>query len=153
MTHDETIKPSGKSYSHKFTHTSAVYGPTLMEWPIERPFAGPLSIVVQAYNASASSLTDDERIKWEIVDRASDPLSGGTALDVFQSVNNLPVDGSGAWESHTLEYTKEDDRPLILRAYCTRGSGNSYIYFEPQVASAGAGGNTQQIMGGLLQCG
>ena len=141
LTHTTTAGeyPTGKTYAHKFTHTNASYY-TVMEWEITRPMGGPLSLVVHAKH-DATSLTEAQRIHWEIVDRASDPFAGGTALDQFIAVD------STSWQSDTLTHTKTDDRPLLLRAYCTRASGNSYIYAEEQVNSAGGG---SPIIGGSI---
>jgi hypothetical protein len=127
MTHETTTVPSGKTYSHKFTHTDARFW-TLMEWEIERTAPLTTSFVVHA-DHDTTGLAEDARLHWQIIDPASDPLLGGTALAEWIAAD------SAVWQSSVLTYTRTDDRPLLVRVCAKRGSGNSYAYLEPMSGS------------------
>lgn len=122
MTHETTEVPSGKSYSHKFTHTSASYW-TVMEWELNRSDPLASSFVVYAKH-DATSLAEAARLHWQLIDPSSDPLIGGTALAEWIAIDSTD------WQSSTLTYTRTDDRPLLLRVCALRGSGNSYAYVD-----------------------
>ena len=122
MTHDTSVYPSGKTYSGKFTHVDSGYW-TKMEWSIDRTDPLALSFVVHAKH-DATGLSATERVRWEIVDPASDPLLGGTAL-----VQWIAADSTD-WQSTTLSYTRTSDKPLLIRASAKRGSGNSWVHLE-----------------------
>jgi hypothetical protein len=124
MTHETSEVPSGKSYSHKVTYVNSSYW-TIMEWEITRPAADALVIPVQTKHDS-TGLSGDQLQRWEIIDPASDPIRGGTALATWTASD------STSWQSSILTYTRPDDRPLLLRVSAKRASGNSYAYVEPQ---------------------
>jgi len=132
MTHETSEKPSGKTYSHKFTYVDAAYW-NVMEWEITRVEALSLSITVHAKH-DGTGLAEAERIHWQIVDPEDDPLLGGTALDEWIAAD------SASWQSDTVSYERTDDRPLLLRVCAKRGSGNAYAYVEPIAAGVGGGG-------------
>ncbi len=123
MTHETTTVPSGKSYSHKFTHVDATYW-TVMEWEIDRTEPLATTFTVHAKH-DATSLAEAARLHWQIIDPASDPLVGGTALDEWIASDSTD------WQSDTITVTRTDDRPLLVRVCAQRGSGNSYCYIEP----------------------
>lgn len=122
MTHDTSVYPSGKTYSGKFTHVDGSFW-TKMEWEIGRSMPLVLALPVHALH-DGTGLTSDQRIHWELIDPASDPLLGGLVL-----VQWIASD-SAAWQSTILNYTRTDDRRLIVRASAKRASGNSWIYLE-----------------------
>ena len=143
MTHDTSDYPTGKSYSHKFTHVDAGFW-TVMEWEITGVEALSLSIPVFAKH-DITGLTTDQRIHWQLVDPSADPLISTTS-----SLAEWIASDSTSWQNSTLTYTRTDDRPLLLRAVAKRGSGNSYIYFDP-LSTGGSGGSgisrSRQVMG------
>jgi hypothetical protein len=120
MTHETTEKPTGKDYSHKFTYTSASF-PNYMEWELSSPINNTISIPVYAKH-DATGLTEAQRLHWQIIDPANDPMVDATkaALDEFIAIDSTD------WQTHTLTYNKTDDKPLILRVTATRASGNAY---------------------------
>ena len=141
MTHETSDVPSGKSYSHKFTHVDSGFW-TIMEWEIN--IAGSsLSIPVFA-KLDSSGLASDQRVHWQIIDPGSDPLVSGSPLAEWIAAD------STVWQDSTLTHIRTDDRPLLLRACAKRGSGNSYIYFDqPTSGSSGGSGisRSRQVMG------
>jgi len=117
-----------------------------MEWEITRPTQESLSITVHAKH-DATSLSEDERIHWQLIDPDDDPLINPAAslLDSFIAIDSTD------WQSDTLTYDKADDRMLLLRACAKRGSGNSYIYVEPMTGgTGGGGGGGLPILGGSV---
>ena len=124
MTHETSEVPSGKTYSHKFTYTSDSYS-NYMEWELSSPMNNTISIPVYAKH-DATSLTEAQRLHWQIIDPANDPMIDATktALDEFIAADSTD------WQTHTLMYNKTDDKPLILRVSATRGSGNAYAYCD-----------------------
>ena len=129
MTHETSTVPGGMTYSHKFTHTSASYW-TRMEWGLARPHPGAISIPVYAKHDS-TGLSGAQLLRWELIDPASDPIFGGTALATWTASDSTD------WQTSTLTYTKTDDRPLVLRVSAKRGSGISYAYVDTQAAGGG----------------
>ena len=141
MTHETSDVPSAKSYSHKFTHVDSGFW-TIMEWEINST-GSSLSIPVYA-KLDSSGLASDQRVHWQIIDPASDPLVSGSPLAEWIAAD------STAWQDSALSYTRTDDRPLLLRACAKRGSGNSYIYFDPPSSGSGGGSGisrSRQVMG------
>jgi len=122
MTHDISVYPAGKTYAGKFTCVDSGYW-TKMEWLISRTDPLTLAITVHAKNDS-TGLSSNERLRWELIDPASDPLLGGTALVTWISADSTD------WQSTVLNYTRTSDKPLILRASAKRGSGNAWIYLD-----------------------
>ena len=133
MTHETSDVPTGKSYSHKFTHVDAGFW-TVMEWEITGVEALSLSIPVFAKH-DVSGLAADQRIHWQLVDPATDPL-----VSTNSPLAEWIASDSTSWQNSTLAYTRTDDRPLLLRAVAKRGSGNSYIYFDPVTSGSGGSG-------------
>jgi hypothetical protein len=136
MTHETTTVPSGKSYAHKFTFTNATYL-TLMEWEITRPTNGTISIPVYA-KLDAGGLAEAARLHWALVDLGADPLVNPTAAYLDEWIAADSTD----WQTHTLAHTKVDDRPLLLRCWATRGSGNAYGYSEVMAGGAAVSGGS-----------
>jgi hypothetical protein len=95
-----------------------------MEWEVDRTEPLKVSFVVHAKH-DATSLAEAARLHWQIIDPASDPLIGGTALAEWIASDSTD------WQSSTITYTRTDDRPLLVRVCAKRGSGNSYCYIEP----------------------
>ena len=122
MTHDTSVYPSGKTYSSKFTYADSGYW-TKMEYRIGRSSPLNLALTVHAKN-DATSLSSTERVRWELIDPTSDPLSGGTALVSWISSD------STSWQSTTINYQRANDKPLLLRASAKRGSGNAWIHLS-----------------------
>lgn len=122
MTHDTSVYPSGKTYSGKFTCVDSGYW-TKMEYRIGRSSPLTLALMVHAKNDS-TGLSTTERLRWELIDPASDPLLGGMALVTWISADSTD------WQSTVLNYTRTSDKPLILRASAKRGSGNSWLHLE-----------------------
>jgi hypothetical protein len=100
-----------------------------MQWEISRTDPLSLSLTVHAKH-DATSLAEDARLHWQIIDPASDPFYGGTALAEWIAADSTD------WQSSTLTYTRTDDRPLLVRVCAKRGSGNSYAYLEPLSGSS-----------------
>jgi len=134
MTHETTEVPTGKTYSHKFTYESSIHW-TRMEWELNRTDALGLSFAVYAKH-SASSLSADERLHFQIIDPTNDPLLIPTGTPLAEWIASDTTD----WQSSTLTYTRSDDQPLFLRIASKRGSGTAYAYFDPPAAGTGSGG-------------
>ena len=133
VTHETSTVPSGKSYSSKFTFTSANY-PTIVEWDISRIAPLATSFTVHAKNDS-TSLSAAQRLRWQIIDGDTDSIGGGTPYAEWISSDSTD------WQSSTLSYTRTDDRPLRIRVMGYRGSGNAYAYLEPLTCGGGGGGS------------
>jgi hypothetical protein len=108
-----------------------------MEWEITRPTNGTISIPVYAKH-DATSLAEGQRIHWAIVDLGNDPWvdPNNAYLDSFTATD---VD---TWQVDTLTYNKVDDRPLVLRVWATRASGNAYVYSEVIAGATSSGGGS-----------
>ena len=132
-THETSTVPSGKSYSHKFTFTSAAY-PNMLVWDVSRAFPLATSFVVHVKNDS-TGLSSTQRLRWQIFDGSTDSFAGGTPYAEWISSDSTD------WQSSTLSYTRTDDRPLRIRVMGYRGSGNAYAYLEPLTCGGGGGGS------------
>jgi hypothetical protein len=133
LTHDIDsvfVSASGKIYSRKFTYTSAT-SHCFMEWDIDAGTAGTLVIPCYAKH-DASGLTAAQRLTFELFDPLSDPLAtpAGTPLATWA----VP-DGTGV-QTSLLTYARVDTRPLKLRVYATRASGNAWCLFDETACAA-----------------
>lgn len=118
VTHETGTVPTGHAYSHKFVAASASYW-NRIEWELGPNKPG--LVAVQAFaKHDATSLASDARIHVQIIDPASDPLYGGTALAEWIAAD------STAWQTAMVRYTATDDRPLLIRICQKRASGSSY---------------------------
>ena len=147
VTHDTAsvfVAATGLTYSRKFTHTSASYY-SLMEWDIAFETLGTLSIPCYVQH-DASGLTAAERVTFGIYDPIADPLkpgTGGVWLDTWTA------DDSTSVQTHTLSYVRADKRPLRVRVFALRASGNAWFLID-EYATASVGGGRPEIRGSNL---
>lgn len=140
--HETSIVPSGKTYCHKFIFEDSGYW-TVMEWEISRTAGNTLDFTVYAKNDSAG-LSSSERVNFQIVDPASDPLINISNLPLAEWVSSDSTD----WQSSTLTYDRDDDDLLILRIVGKRGSGNAYALFSVNASSSPSSGCVAYSFGG-----
>jgi hypothetical protein len=131
MTHETSEVPVGKTYSHKFTYTTASF-PNYMEWEISRPSGLRIMIPVWAKH-DATSLTAAQRLHWQIIDPANDPMVDSTKTALAEWIAADSTD----WQQSILQYYLTDDQPVILRVTATRASGNAYALCQSGARGGG----------------
>jgi hypothetical protein len=129
MDHEATIVPSGFTYSHRLTGVDSNYY-TYVDYPLGGQLNAKFKITCHAKN-DAAGLAAGERVSFQIISPASDPMLGGAALAEWVS------DDSTDWQSHVLEYTRAIDIDLILRVTSKRASGNGYYQIKPMGGTSG----------------
>ena len=107
-----------------------------MEWRLDRTAGTTVNIMAHAKH-DATSLGVDARLHWELMYADAD-----TWLNPVRSVIEQWIAADSTdWQTHQFSLNRTNDRPLILRCYAYRASGNAYAFADPSGAASSGGGN------------
>jgi hypothetical protein len=124
LIHETTTVPANHAYSHKFTYVDGGFW-NVFDWEISRTGANHLLFPVFAKH-DATGLTADQRLHFQIINLAADPLVSVSNTPLAEWIAADSVD----WQSSALSYTKADDMLLVFRICAKRASGDAYALFD-----------------------